>query len=413
LAWLACASTATTAVAQDDSVNARVTRALQALGDNRELAREEQANWLWTAHQLFDEQYPLTVDIVASKDSNPGKVIYFFPGGGTNFHASFFIPHTDNLAHYFRERGYVVIGITPREDNVPVDLRDTTFAADWGMTKHRTDVRRVIEAVQQELALPYEVLGHSYGASLALDYGATFSGELARLTILDIYAFDPRTQPESIRNAQRTYSAYDQILRFGTYLEAMGSSVGNLSTWSDAERAADSGFPRSYVSNYRGNFTKEGLFYYSMIETSTMPGLHSLLSGLMFDWPVHSSYLAGSYTLRDDPHEDTFVLTHVDEARLVEASAAAGSGLVPTAFSRDYWAAVAGNGAYRLEWANIQCPLQWLNTELGYGEQFYGAVAARAAGNANVHTQVVSGYAHSDMLVGRNARAEVWPVISP
>jgi pimeloyl-ACP methyl ester carboxylesterase len=394
-------------------VNARITRALAALGESDELAREEQPAWLWTEQQLFDEQHPLTIDIVASRDSTPTKVIYFFPGGGTNFHASFFTPHSDNVAHYFRERGYVVVGITPREDNVPATVRDTRFAADWGLTKHRADVRRVIEAVQRELALPYAVLGHSYGASLALDYGATFSSELERLIVLDIYAFDPRTEAQSIRDAQRTLTAYNQLIGLGTYLEPLGAGLGDLARWSDAERAADSGFPRSLVSGYRGNFTNESLTYYALIETTTMTGLHSFLSGLTFDWALNKSYFAGAYTLKDDPREDTFSLTHVDETRLVESAAAAGSGMVPAAFSRDYWAAAAGNSVYRLEWANIQCPFLWLNTGLGYGEQYYGAIVARDAGNTNVQTHVVAGYGHSDILLGRNARAEVWPLLSP
>ena len=412
LAWLACAALASRAAARDDTAHARIARALEAVGELDELAREQQPQWLWTEHQLFDEQYPLTVDIVSGRDSAPTKVIYFFPGGGTNFHASFFIPHSDNIAHHFRERGYVVVGITPREDNVPAEINDTRFASGWGMTKHRTDVRRVIEAVQRELDLPYEVLGHSYGASLALDYGATFSAELARLIVLDIYTFDPRTEAQSVRQAQRTYSAYVQLLGLGTYLEAMSSGARNLATWSEAERDADSGFPRSLVSDRRGNFTNEALVYYSLIETSTMPGLHSLISGLEFDWPLRSSYVAGAYTLQDNAREDTFELTHVDEARLQEAAAVTGSGLVPASYSRDYWAAVAGHTAYQIAWTNIQCPLLWVNTELGYGEQYYAASAARDAGNMNVQTHVVKGYAHSDILLGRNARTEVWSMLS-
>jgi pimeloyl-ACP methyl ester carboxylesterase len=414
LTWLMCAAFAThDAAAQDESAHTRITRALATVGELSEVAREEQPNWLWTEHQLFDEQYPLTVDIVASHDETPTKVIYFFPGGGTNFQAAFFTPHSDNIAHYFREHGYVIVGITPRADNVPAAINDTRFARGWGMTKHRTDVRHVIEAVQRELELPYEVLGHSYGASLALDYGATFSDELARLIILDIYTFDPRTEAQSIRLAQRTYSAYDQLLGLGTYFEPMGSGASNLGTWSDAERIADSGFARALVSDRRGNFTNEGLYYYSMIETSAMPGLHSLLSGLKFDWPLHASYLAGTYTLQDNPREDTFELTHVDKARLKESAAAVGSGMVPTAYSRDYWAAVAGHNTYQIAWTSIQCPFLWVNTELGYGEQYYGANAARDAGNSNVETHVVKGYAHSDILLGNKARTDVWPLLIP
>lgn len=396
-----------------DTVHTRITSALEALGRTSEVARDEQDAWLWTQTQVFDETYPLTVDIVAARGAAPDKLIFFFPGGGTNFHASYFTPHQDNIAHYFREHGYAVVGITPREESVPESAKDQAFAVGWGLAKHRADVRRVIEAVRRALGLPYAVLGHSYGGALALDYGANFSNELERLIILDIYAFDPKTESESIRNAQRTYSAYNQLLALAGYLEAMGGTLGDLATWSEADRKSSSGIPRSLFGSYRGNFTNEGLYYYSMIETARFPGAHSLFTGLNLDWPMHKSIFAGTYTFADDPTADTFALTHVGEDELLQSSAAAGSGLVPAAFSRDYWAAVAGNDAYKLDWTRIQCPLLWLNTELGYGQQFYGALAAREAGNAAVTTHVAGGYGHSDIFLGRDARRDVWPLLIP
>jgi pimeloyl-ACP methyl ester carboxylesterase len=403
LAWLACDARAS---AQS------IVQALEPLGRIEEVAHEEQAGWQWRELALFDETYPLTVDVVASTDAEPSKIVYFFPGGGTNFHAAYFMPHDDNLAHYFREHGYLVIGITPREERVPASVSDQGFAAAWGIAKHRADVRRVIEAVQAKLGLPYEVLGHSYGGSLALDYGATYSGELQRLTILDIYAFGPE-DVASLRNADRTYAAYDQLLRLGVYLEPMGSGLADLATWTDADRQRSSGFPRAWVSDHRGNFTNAGLYYYTLIETATLPGTHTVFSGLASDWPMRQGIFAGSYTFAEDPADDRYALTFVDEARLVSASAAAGSGLVPAAFSRDYWAAVAGSGAYAIDWTAIQCPLTWLNTGLGYGEQFYGAIAARDAGNGAVTTHVAKGYGHSDIFLGRSAREDVWPLLIP
>lgn len=127
---------------------------------------------------------------------------------------------------------------------------------------------------------------------------------------------------------------------------------------------------------------------------------------------MRASYLAGNYTLRDDPRDDSWALTHVDPAPLQASASAAGSGWVPSAFSRDYWAAVAGHSSYRIAFADISCPLLWINSELGYGEQYYGATLAREAGNTNVHAHVVLGYGHSDLLLGRDARREVWQIFN-
>ena len=50
----------------------------------------------------------------------------------------------------------------------------------------------------------------------------------------------------------------------------------------------------------------------------------------------------------------------------------------------------------------------WINAEHGYGDGFHGADLARAAGNTDVHTHVVPGYAHADLLWSATAERDVW-----
>ncbi|HQG30340.1 MAG TPA: hypothetical protein PLA83_00310 [Deltaproteobacteria bacterium] len=130
--------------------------------------------WSWFEVNFYDEVYPLTVDFVGSNFQCPRKVIYLLPGGGVNFRSSFLTPTSDNLAQFFRKNGYLVVGITPREDNVPILLSYRCMEG-WGLEKHRFDIRKIISIIQGKIGLPYTILGHSFGAAYALDYASRYS----------------------------------------------------------------------------------------------------------------------------------------------------------------------------------------------------------------------------------------------
>jgi len=402
--WLAA-----DADAQDTGrrLTSTVVRALEGAGELVRSERTRTREWAWHELQLFDETYPITIDVVVSTHEPPRKVIYLLPGGGTSFRASFFSPRGDNLAQYFRERGYLVVGITPREDRIPSTTEDFTFAAGWGVAQHRRDIRAVISRIQRVTRLPYEVLGHSAGAVSALDYASKYSREIARVIALDIYSLDPDADPEGIAQAAATHAAHETLLGQGIFMDPANAGAGALASQSAEELRADSGASRADVG-LSGNFTNEGLFYFFAIYSADLPGVHSELTGLPGDWPLIASAFAGDYTLAPDPLDDAYALTHVSRGTLVASSAEAGSGLYPIAFARDHWAVVAGNGAYAIDWSAIQTKLIWLNTELGYGPQTHGATLAREAGNPNVTVAVVPGYGHGDILLSRTARRDAW-----
>jgi pimeloyl-ACP methyl ester carboxylesterase len=275
------------------------------------------------------------------------------------------------------------------------------------MAEHRADIRAVVQRVQGTLGLPYEMLGHSYGAASALDYASHFSAELVRVIALDIYAFDPGSDPQAIDRAEATYSAHVALLSQGVYVDPAGAQAGVFARLTPEEHLADSGSSRESFGA-PGNFTNDGLTYISLIYNSQLPGIHSELTGLAGDWPLRQSVFAGTYTFAPDPLDDVFAFTYVERSTLIASSAAARSGLIPMAFARDYWAAVAGDPAYAIDWASIKTKLVWLNAELGYGTQTYGASAAAASGNPNVEVAVIPGYGHGDMLLSRSARRDVW-----
>ena len=334
-------------------------------------------NWSWFEVNFYDEQYPLTVDVLGSNFASAKKVIYLLPGGGGNFSASFFTPMDKNLAQFFRQAGFLVVGITPREDNAPSGI----YMADWGMAAHKADIRKIIGIIQAKIKLPYWVLGHSFGAAYALDYSSTCSDDLFKKAIaLDIYSFDPTKVPDMVTDAEITYEAFLDLIDAGQYADSTFSDFKSLMFISLLFPKSDSGEPRPIG----GDFTYEGLLYFSMIDSYLLPGIHTPITGLANDWPLVQSYVAGKYTFAANPLADTYSLTHSDIGTLRTAIFKLGSGLTPCAVYRDYFAVNAYNGAYTINWSGIRVPVLWVNSRLGYGGNTYGATLIKNSGNTNV-----------------------------
>ncbi len=361
--------------------------------------------WSWFELNYNDETYPLTVDFVGSNFQCANKVVYLLPGGGVNFRSSFFTPIDDNLAQFFRKAGYLVVGITAREDNLPPGAPYAAMA-DWGLHKHTSDIGKIIGIIQAKVGLPYRIAGHSFGAAYALDYAGAPAAGLEKVIALDIYSFDPFDEDE-VSNSEVSYEAFADLIDQGEYADSSYSDIKLLMLVSLLFPNIDSGESRSDLG-LPGNFTFEGLLYFSMIFSSEIPGIHTPLTGLAGDWPLVQSYAAGEYTFALNPQDDRYRLTLSSMSTLRDASFKVGSGLVPSALYRDFFAVNAYNGACTINWAGIGTPVLWVNTELGYGGNMYGATEILNSGNNEVLVALVPGYGHLDILSGRNARADVW-----
>jgi pimeloyl-ACP methyl ester carboxylesterase len=361
--------------------------------------------WTWTELKYNDETYPLTVDLVGSNFQSAHKVIYLLPGGGVNFKSSFFTPLEDNLAQYLRKAGYLVVGITPRENNVPAGVSYSCMI-NWGLDKHRTDIRKIIKIIQTRINLPYRILGHSFGAAYALDYAGHYADGLEKIIALDIYSFDPG-DAQKIYASGISYDAFLQLISQGQYADSSYSDIKSLMLISLLLPRIDAGTSRVDLG-YPGDFTFEGLLYFSMIDSYLVPGIHTPLTGLPGDWPLVQSYASGSYNFAQNPLNDSYSLNHSDMCTLREAGFKVGSGLVPCALYRDFFAVNAYNGAYAINWSGINKPVLWVNTELGYGNNLFGATLIRNAGNQQVSTAVIPGYGHLDALSSKTAKEDVW-----
>jgi pimeloyl-ACP methyl ester carboxylesterase len=367
--------------------------------------------WTWIEICLFDQFYPLTIDILGSNLSAPRGVVYMLPGGATNFRSSFMVPPEDNLASFLRRHGYLVIGITPREDTVAPDASDLSFMQAWDMKQHRDDIRKVVELVQAIVPLPYDLLGHSYGAASALDYAGAYPDEVERVIALDIYSFDPALDPASVRKARRTHQAYVELMREGVFADTSYADFAALVRSGLGHPDAGVGAASDY--DY-GRYTSKQLLLFGLIYSAVLPGVHTDITGLPGDWPIAMSDVAGGegWEFRPDDDDRTFARTSMATLRM--AADELGSGLISMAFARDYWSVVAeAEGAYPLRWSNNAGKVLWINSELGYNEQMHGADLIREGGNPNVEKQIVPQYGHADLLWSRTARKDVWERFAP
>lgn len=386
----------------------RLTRRINAAfrGDALTVATERGLDWVHTRFAVHDEVYPLTVDVVASTTAEPLRVVYMLPGGGLNFRGNFFTPRPRNLAHFLREHGYLVVGISPREDAL-VPAADDTVAAGWGLAKRKRDNRSVISTINAALNMPYDLLGHSVGGLQALDYAATYPDGPGKVMVLDTTGpYEPSTEPALSRRARDTVAVLRDLLDPPGDGDARQNTIDpGLKALVSAAAADPAGTAARAFRPDGSPFTNAGLAHYALIKTAELPG--------PLNWIYEQGLSAGTYTLGETPQADRFAFAHTSLSTWAAAMAEIGSGLLVTAQLRDLNAVLAADpSSYAIDWARIDTRVAWVNMSLGRGDHPYGARLIRAGGNPDVTFTVVPGYGHGDPTWGRAAHVDVWPLLT-
>lgn len=391
----------------------RLMKVVGAMGHPQRKIRvtqlEVNAGRLWLQLDVYDEAQPLTIDLVSSLSLAWRNVAYLVPSSSLNFKSSYYLQPDASLAGSLADKGFLVVGVTPREDNVAIDA-NWDCMQEWGIRKHTSDLRAVIRAMQTVVRRPYVLVGHSLAAASVLDYAALYSDSLSRVVVLDMPSFDPVSQPAMIASAQACVAAYKELLDAGVQGEMSLAELRNLMYVAEMYPAADSGTSRSFLG-LPGNFTYEGLLHFALIYTHFMPGIVTELTGLPQEWPMVLGNFAGVYQFNPDPQADQYGLAHVPLISVKAMAREFGSGIVPLALLRDYSAAIADLPDFRIDWRRIEEPVVWVNGALGMGAQTHAAELIVAGGNTNVSVVVLPGYGHGDVLLSTNAVQDVWPYV--
>lgn len=388
-------------------------RALEASGSATSIVRQETGGlgeWTRLQVEYADEPVPLSIDLLYSNFVAPSKVVYLLPGGGLNFQSNFFTPIDHNLAHYLRERGYLVIGINAREDSL-LTVGNSPLLKDWGLGKRKQDIRKVISTIQPVFPFGYELLGHSQGGWNALDYAATYSDSLERVMVIDsLGPYDPNTETDLIAKAADSYDAYLALIANGEYANTAMFSFKALIAAATATPQADSGFSRQPYG-HPGNFTWEGFLYFALVHTGLLEGDTTPYTGRADAWWYHQGFFDGFYTFDPDPLQDRYGLAKTPIGVINQAVLSVGAGNSTNAARRDIVAVMSGNGAYSIDFRAIDEPVNWVNAELGFGDHPYGARLIHQGGNPRVRFTVVPGYGHGDPTYSSTAETDYWPLL--
>ncbi|MEY9949471.1 alpha/beta hydrolase [Kitasatospora sp. GAS1066B] len=343
---------------------------------------------------------PVVVDLVAGAPATPPhRVTVLLPGGGLNVTASYCTARDSrSLARFLTDHGHLVIGITPREDALTLPDIDP-LCVDWGLAAHRRDVQPVLAAIDEALGLPYDLLGHSAGAALALDTAAQADAHPRRVIVLDTTGpYDPEVEPELAARADVLTTALQEQLAQGLHVVDPGLKA--LFARATADPEGRSPVPRPGGGATFGNL---GLLHYALTHTNRLPG--------PANWIYHRGHSSGDFEFGATAAADRFTLDRTPLDVWRRAIAALGSGVQPTALLRDLAAVWAGRtDVYRIDWSAIRADVRWVNTELGRGDHGLGARLIRAGG-ARVDYRVVPGYGHGDIVWAPTAEQEVWPLL--
>ncbi|MFI6151460.1 hypothetical protein ACIBCA_02050 [Kitasatospora sp. NPDC051170] len=344
----------------------------------------------------------LTVDVLGDART-AHRVVHLLPGGGLNVAAAYCTAQGRSLARFLADHGYLVIGTTPREDALTPDLIGP-HCADWGLDGHRTDLGRVLDAATAVTGLPYELLGHSAGAALALATAAARGEDagLRRVLVLDTTGpYDPRTHPELAAKADALTDHFLHQLASG--VTTVDPGLKALLTRAATAPDSPSALPRP--AGRTGRFTNLGLLHYALTHTRDLPG--------PVNWIYHRAQSSGTHTFGPTPAEDHFTLDHTPFPVWRQAIARLGSGLQPTALLRDLAAIWAQRtDVHHIDWPAVRADVVWLNTELGRGDHDFGARLIRTGG-ASVDYRVVPGYGHGDIVWSATAERDVWRYLLP
>ncbi|MBN2442153.1 MAG: hypothetical protein JXJ04_12435 [Spirochaetales bacterium] len=370
---------------------------------------ETTEKWTQMEIELRDEQYPLTINLLIGHKRFPKKMMFMVAPSGQNFRSTFFSPIDRNMALYLLEKGYLVVGVTYREDKLPIEDVGQ-FLTDWGMEKHTADLRKAVKLIQRIIKLPYDMIGQASSAVSIMDYASHYSGKLDKIILLDTDSFDPSLQPEKVVYADMTYNALNQIIASGMYANPFIDSLRNMIFAGTMYPDADSGQARDFLG-LPGNFTYAGLLHFSLIYTAFLPGLHTPITGLPGEWVMIQGVTAGYYNYALDPLSDSYGFTYTSLGDLVQVGMNIGTGIIPIAYNRDIYALQSLNGAYEIDWSGIEERVIMINSEYSSGNQAYYGTLIQLAGNNDVSLNLIQGYAYIDLLLSPYAAYDVWPFI--
>ncbi|MDF1498322.1 MAG: hypothetical protein P1P85_03130 [Patescibacteria group bacterium] len=329
--------------------------------------------------------YPIGVHILSPSNMNSKKLMVLVSGTGLDFKTNFFTPEDQNLALFYIQQGYTVVGIDNAETLIDFDpATDYAFMDNWGIDSHVANTKTAVKFAQKQTGIKdYEITGHSLGSIVALLYSEKYNDDerLKAIYLLEIGQFNPETEAERIQMAIESSIAAENAIEAGSYVDFELLGFAQITLNAIIFPTGDSKIP----SPYGGNFTNEEFVYFAAIYTNMLPGNWQFNQGLFA-----GNLFSGLYYTSSD------VLYQVG----------LNGGIYPMAIERDLYLWLAGK--YKINFKSVKVPVVIVNAEGGLGNKGeYIFNKLKSAGNEDVQYILVPG-GHADIIYGGEYAQEIW-----
>lgn len=307
-----------------------------------------------------DKNVPLSIGILEGNYTD--KMIFLLAAG--NYGLEFMTNAVETMAFNYMNKGYLVVMISPRIDNV-TEVKKRLRR--WGVGKRVKDAHKVIKRVRKVIDLDYNVGGFSYGAFDTFVYAAEKPD--CRFKEAHILGVDSYNDSAMIEFATNSYLAAVDSLDNGVYVDSSVSQFRDFVGYVGAFPDDPSGVP---------GFTNEQLLYFVLTNPDGV-----------------------DLALQQNAAGDFNALTHFSLETLVEAASKFNSALIPWAEARDFYAAASYIDP--IDFESITAKVIYVNGALGYGHFNHWA---SLVDSSEVH--VIPGYGHLDLVLGDSANVDVW-----
>lgn len=313
---------------------------------------------------FFSFLRPIPLSITVLSGPNPTKMIFLIAAG--NHKLEYFTNNIETRAQSLRKKGYLVVAITPRVDNL-IPVSPLLVAA--GIHSRIIDVHSVVKNVRTTNSLDYTVEGFSYGAFNALAYASEYPH--SRLDRLNIVGLDSHGDSLGLANSLDAYNAANNKIWSGEFVDSSAAQLRDFV---------------AYVSLFPD-------------DPSSVPGLTN--KQLLF--AALTSPDPNDFALGQSAAGNPFALDHFDLPILAEGAAHFGSAWIPQALHRDFYGAMINIPCgYNVNFNAITADVMYVNGELGYGDQQYWCSLI-----PNCNAAEIPNYGHIDMILGDSSAYEL------
>jgi len=317
------------------------------------------------------EPYPMGLHLLWKKGTNPETMMVMLPGTGLTFQTNFFTPEYQNLARFYADLNFMVVGIDYRETLVDYNPNEEyKIMKNLDIKEYVKDIGKAVSFSQKKTEIDqYSITGHSLGGILTLAYASKYQNDknLQSIVVFENGQFDPETEQDKVERAISDSNALLQDIKNGSYVNLGMLGFAQMMAIAQAN-------PGGY--DFSPDLNNSEFVLFALIYTNQFPG----------NWQFNQGFCDG----------DMISGLYYSPIEVMYDVGMAGT-IYPMVVESELYAYM-GN---LIDYSDVNVPVIWINTEGGKGESGnYSANKIRENGNENVEFYLVGGGGHADIVYG-------------